>query len=457
MYDEDVGYTEEGTLDEEYEASFTSEEKIANALKVSKDEFTIDVGVVDFESLLVPDPIKKSRKETYLGLSTSIAEMGILQPIHVMVTEGYADWVAEHDESEEAYEGYKYVLLDGFRRVWGGYKNGLTRANAIIWDFKDKDRGSDLALVLSRILNKTQKGSWSEIWYLYQIFESQSALTPGTLEYLLQLNPGDAMKLKDIMSCDYDEVKTDLLNNKKTIDQAYSALQKLRKEEDQLVLDDNRGVADMEQAEGIIDKAGDQKLSDEDIKQILEMDDADLELREDDFDESLNPEYEVQDVGDRHSLDPAIKAETMIRDGYKCVCCGDGEFLPMRYKMSILQSHHKISVANGGPDSPENVITLCMVCHSVVHCLIWSGLKFNMSKEDYEALPESEKTRLQMIRKIAKKDWDAGIKLGKKPRDIQDENKHYSQFKMPGTDMRQNKAALIEYNKRKQQEGIEEE
>ena len=93
-----------------------------------------------------------------------------------------------------------------------------------------------------------------------------------------------------------------------------------------------------------------------------------------------------------------------------------------------------------------------MACHSVIHCLIWCGLKFNMAKEDYEALPESDKARFQMIRKIAKKDWDAAIRLGKKPKEIQDANKNYSQFKMPGTDMRQNQAALIEYNKRKQED-----
>ena len=73
--------------------------------------------------------------------------MGILQPVHVMITEGYADWVEEHGDEE--YEGFKYILLDGFRRIWGGYKNSLTRCNAVIWDFKDKEKGNDLALVLS--------------------------------------------------------------------------------------------------------------------------------------------------------------------------------------------------------------------------------------------------------------------------------------------------------------------
>ena len=429
---------------EEYENTFDSEEKISQAVKVTKEEFTIETGVVDFDDILVPDSMKKSRKDTYLGLATSIGEMGILEPIHVMITEGYADWVESGGKGK--YEGFRFILMDGFRRIWGGYKNGLTRCNAMIWNFKDKDKGNDVALTLSLILNKNQKKSWGEIWYLYQILETQTALTPGTLEYLLSLRPGEAMKLKDIMSCEYSEVKDELLSDKKTIDQAYNMLQKLRKEEDILTKEDNRGIADLEQAEGIAEKAGDMRLSDDDIKEILEMDE-DLELTSDNFDEMLEVPVEVQSTDDRHPLDAAKKAESLLHDGYKCVCCGIGEHLPMRYKLSILQSHHKISVANGGPDDVKNLATLCQNCHTVVHCLLWSGLKFGIGKETFDELPEEEKTKFVKIMKIAQKDWEAGRRRGKSAEQIMGENKHYSQFKMPGTDQAQNRDAVREYNK----------
>lgn len=430
-------------LEEEYENTFDSEEKVVNALKITKDDFTLDIGVVDFDSLLIPDPMKKGRKETYLGLSTSIAELGIINPIQVMITEGYADWVEEHPD--EAYDGYKYILLDGFRRVWGGYKNGLSRCNAVIWDFKDKDKGNDLFTVLSLVVNKNQKRSWGEIWYLYQILETQSSLTPGTLEYLLQLEPGDAMKLKDVMSCEYADVKDDLLSNKKTITQAYNMLQKYRKEEDQLLKEDNKGIAELEQAEGVIEKAGDEVLSNEDVKEILEMDDKGLELKDDDFDEMLKgAEPEVQKTGERHPLDPALKAESLLHDNYQCVCCGMGKYLPMRYKLGILQSHHKIAVAHGGPDSIENLATLCVSCHTLVHLLLWSGLKFGMAKEEFDNLPEEEQSRLKNIMAIAKKDYEAAKKLGKTAEDMKKDNVHPSTFKMPGTDMRENARAIKE-------------
>lgn len=430
-------------LMDEYENTFDSEEKIANALKVSKGDFTLDVGVIDFDSLLIPDFVKAGRKETYLGLSTSVAEIGIVHPVHVMISESYSEWAS--GDKEEEFEGYKYILLDGFRRVWGGYKNGLTRCNAVIWDFKDKDRGNELSTVLSLVLNKVQKRSWAETWYLYQLLEVQSAMTPGTLEYLLQLEPGDAMKLKDIMSCEYPDVKEDLLSNKKTITQAYNMLQKYRKEEDQLLKEDNQGIADLEQAEGVIEQADDEKLSNEEVKEILEMDDDGFELKDDDFDEMLKgAEPEVQKTGERHPLDPALKAESLLHDNYQCVCCGMGKYLPMRYKLGILQSHHKIAVAHGGPDSVENLATVCVSCHTLTHLLLWSGLKFGMSKEEFDNLPIAEQERLKNIMALAKKDYEAAKKLGKTAEDMKKENAHPSTFKMPGTDMRENAKAIRE-------------
>ena len=150
-------FLENEELAAEYDGVFDDEERVSHAMKLTKENFTIDTGVIDFDDLLIPDPIKNSRKETYLGLSTSIGEMGILSPIHVSITESYADWVDSGSEGE--FDGYKYILIDGFRRVWGGFKNGLTRCNAIIWDFKDKDKGADVSLVLSMVLNKNQEHS----------------------------------------------------------------------------------------------------------------------------------------------------------------------------------------------------------------------------------------------------------------------------------------------------------
>ena len=436
-------------LQEEYENTFDSEEKISHSLKISKDSFTIDIGVVEFSSLLISEPTKKGRKETYLGLATSVAEMGILSPIHVMITESYATWVKEHGDDKD-FEGYKYIILDGFRRVWSGVKTNLTRCNAVIWNFKGKDKGTELATVLSLILNKIQKHSWGEIWYLYQLLEVQSNLTPGTLEYLLQLDSGDAMKLKDIMLCDYDDIKEELLSNKKNITQAYNMLQKYRKEEDQLMKDDQTGISDVEQAKGVVEKANnDYSLSNEDVKEILEMEDNLDGLSESDFDESLSGigDYERQNTGERHPLDPALKAETLVRDEYTCQCCGAGSEMSMMSRLAILQSHHKISVSNNGPDSPENIITVCQVCHTLIHVLLKNGMKFGMSKEQFDKMSVAGQTQHKNIMKVARVDWEAGKRLGKNKEDFRKDNMNSSKFRMPGADLGENRKALEGYKR----------
>lgn len=431
-------------LMEEYENTFDSEEKVANALEITQSNFTIEPGVIEFDSLLIPDPIKKGRKETYLGLSTSIAELGILTPIHVMVTEGYADWVAEN--GDEPYEGYKYILIDGFRRVWGGYKCGLSRCNAMIWDFEDKDKGTELSTFLSLVLNKVQKRSWGEIWYLYQILEIQSALTPGTLEYLLQLEPGDAMKLKDIMTCDYSEVKDDLMSNKKTISQAYNQLQKLRKEEDQLMKEDNQGIADLDQADGVIEEAGDATLSNDEVKEILEMEDNfDGELSDEDFDELMgnNVDDERQTVGERHPLDPTLRAAVLQRDNYCCQISGIGKGLPVNIALAILNVHHKIPVHCGGTDTMDNLITVSLDAHTLIHVIERNMGKLGMSKEKFDALDEEQQEFIKGVMKIARIAVEANKRQGKN-RDQVKKEADVPRFQMPGVVQKENIKAIKE-------------
>ena len=66
---------------------------------------------------------------------------------------------------------------------------------------------------------------------------------------------------------------------------------------------------------------------------------------------------------------------------------------------------------------------------------------------DWFKLPEDEKNRFVNVRKIADKDWKAAQRLGKSYAEVKEDNKHVSQFKMPGTDLAQNKKAIQEYNR----------
>lgn len=432
-------------LAEEYEQTFDSEEKVSNSIKIDKDSFTLDTGVVDFDDLLVPDPMKQGRKETYLGLSTSIAELGIVDPIHVMVSEGYSSFVEQHPDEE--YDGFKYIIMDGFRRVWGGLKNGLTRCNAVIWNFKDKDKGSEILTTLSMILNKCQKHSWTEIWYLYQILEEQSNLTPGTMEYLLQLEPGDAMKLKEIMTRaeDFPDPKEDLISNKKTLQQCFNALQKELKEQDQLAKEDNQGIADLEQSEGIIEKDdGNRALSDDEVNELLEMGDSfSGDLSDEDFDELMgnNLPDDRQVSGDRHPLDPALRAAVLQRDGYCCQISGRGKGLPAPIALSILNVHHKVPVHAGGTDTMENLITVSLDAHTLIHIIERNNGKLGMSKEQYDALPEDEKEFIKGVMKIARIAVEANRRMGKSREQLKKEVE-VPRFQMPGAVQKENMKAI---------------
>lgn len=428
----------------EYENSFSNEEKVSHAMGLSKDSFTLDNGVVDFDDLLIPEPLKQFRSETYSGLSTSIAELGILSPIHVMITESYAEYVKENPDEE--FDGFKYILLDGFRRVWGGYKNGITRCNSIILDFKDKDKGNEISLVLSRVLNKSQSHSWVELWDMYKILMSQSPLSEGTLDYLLHLDSGDSTKLKSIMeNADrFPEPKEDLISNKKTLQQAFNMLEKARKEVDKLAEEDNTGISNMEQASGVVEKAGDTVLSDDEIKDILEMGSGfDGELSEEDFDELMgnNIPDEQQTVGDRHPLDPALRAAVLQRDGYCCQVSGVGRGLPANIALAILNVHHKIPVHCGGKDTMDNLITLSLDAHTLVHIIERNMGKLGMSKEQYDALDEKDQKFIQGVMKIARIAVEANKRQGKSREQVRKEAS-VPRFQMPGVVQKENMQAV---------------
>lgn len=430
---------------DEYEGSFSSEEKISHAMKLSKESFSIDIGVVDFDDLLIPEPMKTGRKETYLGLSTSIGELGIVSPIHVMITEGYSNW-KNSGGSEEEFDGFRYVLLHGFRRVWGGYKNGLERCMAVIWDFKDKDKGNDISMVLSNLLHKSQKHSWMEVWEMYQLLTAQASVSESSIEYLLQIDIGDAPKLKSIMerADEFPEPKQDLLDNKKTLQQAYNMLQKQMKEVDQLAKDDVTGISDMEQAEGVVEGSEDILLSDDEIKDILEMGSGGDELSEEDFDEFMgnNLPDDGQKVGERHPLDPALKAAVLARDGYCCQVTGRGKGLPTPIALAILNVHHKVPVHAGGKDTMDNLITVCLDVHTLIHIIERNGGKVGMSKETYDALPQEEKDFITGTMKIARIAVEANRKLGRTKEQIKKDTADAVKFKMPGVVQKENMEAV---------------
>ena len=59
-----------------------------------------------------------------------------------------------------------------------------------------------------------------------------------------------------------------------------------------------------------------------------------------------------------------LKAYAKYRDGYKCRVCGAN---PKKNPQVRLEVHHIIRRADGGTDTPDNVVTLCDDCHKAHH------------------------------------------------------------------------------------------
>jgi 5-methylcytosine-specific restriction endonuclease McrA len=65
----------------------------------------------------------------------------------------------------------------------------------------------------------------------------------------------------------------------------------------------------------------------------------------------------VIDDGDRWRL---LRILVWTRDNGQCVACGQGV-------VATFECHHRRLRSQGGPDSPENLITLCSRCHRRAH------------------------------------------------------------------------------------------
>ena len=64
----------------------------------------------------------------------------------------------------------------------------------------------------------------------------------------------------------------------------------------------------------------------------------------------------------RMRLDPiaydSLRQQVLCRDGWRCQLCG---------AMSNLEVHHKQFRSHSCDDSEENLVTVCIACHSALH------------------------------------------------------------------------------------------
>jgi hypothetical protein len=99
-----------------------------------------------------------------------------------------------------------------------------------------------------------------------------------------------------------------------------------------------------------------------------------------------------QDYHYRERLDPTLRKSVLSRDDNTCQVCGMGG----QEYVDALDVHHIQEVYLGGSDDIENLITVCLVCHKLVHKYGRGELYIRPSSE------MKDEKEVQKFKKIAK-------------------------------------------------------
>lgn len=401
------------------EQIFTGSEELNSALRI-KSKIELTESTIQIDDIVTSDFKKISRNKSLIGLTGVVGEWGVVSPVHVLQLEDKDD----------------YLLLDGLRRVFGALRSGKSEIPAVVWDFSDKVEGKQLANLISLMINRSQRYTAGEMWEQMKVLEDVNDATPGLIEYLLQMHPGEAMKLKDVMLSDpeYWEIRDQLVDGLLTIEAAYKKLSNERRKENRLAKEDSLVIEGIgSDPEEISDE---QHLSVDAVMDLLDLTDENVDDQSlDDLnrsDEARGGDY-VQDPKDRHPLDPKLKQAVLIRDDFKCRCCGLGG----EQRLATLAVHHVIEVSQGGPDSMENLVTVCVNCHICIHTYAWGKIYVK-----FEELDDNEKKIFKNIFKFGNIIIEADKRIGRTKEQAMKEGKGSVRHLFPGEGLAANKEAF---------------
>lgn len=373
------------------DASFISDTGEIVVMDNSEHGDSFKLVYIDIKNIGVTQRIRKN--ENVESLVRSIKSTGLLNPVIVAPTET---------------EGL-YVLLHGFRRLLACARAGKRNIPCII---NTKVTTPEIP-ILEALYNHSKDYSIKEIVdYIDYLEKQKGIMSASMIEYLLQLNSGDYTKLKDILNDNDDDIVSKLYDGTYTIDAAFKKLEQRRKKESAEEKDLKKaekvyantkesGVSNIEGSGEEIDGPG---LTDEEIKDLaISAGDLDDGLEDASLDEMVQEGKDIkgfgthkQDVDNRERIDPALRKAVFARDNYTCQCCkrGGGSYV------DVMDFHHIIPVflndglsADVAGDSMENGITLCILCHRMVHLYSTGELQIPKEKteNDMSELTEDER------------------------------------------------------------------
>jgi predicted HNH restriction endonuclease len=348
---------------------------------------------IDIDKIAVTNRIRNSKNVE--SLVKSIKSTGLLNPVVVapLETKGL------------------YVLINGYRRIIACAKAGIKSIPAVV---NTKINIPDVP-ILEAMYNHSSDYTMKEIvGYIEYLEREKNINNPAMIEYLLQLENGDYTKLKDILTDNDDDIVSALMNGQMTIGQAFKKLESRRKKEskeekelkrtEQVYGDSNE--SGVEQLKGSGEEADDESvLSDEEIESLALSNEEISESANESLDNMVTAgdsidgfEAHKQDYKHRERLDPTLRKAVIVRDGNTCQCCG----ISGQEYTEVLDAHHKVEVYLGGNDDIDNLITVCTVCHKLIHLY---------GRGELHVRPESELTEAEAIK------FKKIVKLGNKIRE----------------------------------------
>lgn len=345
------------------------------------------------------------------SLVQSIKSTGLLEPLVVVETET---------------EGL-YVLLSGYRRIQACARAGKRRIPCIV---NTRVNTTEIPIIEAMYNHSKRYTIKEQIDYIDYLEKEQGILNASMIEYLLQMNSGDYTKLKDILNDNDDDIVSKLYDGTYDISTAFKKLEQRRKKESAEEKENKRASKVYEdEAESGADKiegSGEEvdgvALTEDQIQSLafnlndLDSDSSDdkslAEMVEETKDlEGFEP-YK-QDVHNREIVDPAIRTSVMVRDNGTCQCCKKGGV----QMANSLDFHHILPVSLGGPDTVDNGVMLCVLCHRQIHLystdeleidpVLINDVKFDdltdKQKEQYsnEGVFDDEKRRYKNVVQLA--------------------------------------------------------
>lgn len=331
------------------------------------------------------------RKNTDItALTTSIKNDGLLQPLVVAPTKT---------------EG-RYVLVKGARRLLACASLGMKRIPCLV---NSQITISDIHVV-EPLYSHTKPYTVSDMLAYIDYLKAEKDITaPSMIEYLLNLNSGDYMKLMDVMDDNDDEIVSALLTGQLDIGAAFKKLEQKRKKmgkekmsnaRTEKIYNDTETYGTDILADSGETNTGSDQLSEDEVKDIInglgDLDDVSgldgEELRKD-GDAIAGYQAHTQDPNNRERLDPKLRKAVLARDNNTCKIC---EQIAGQEYTEVLDVHHIVEVYLGGSDDINNLITACTCCHKLIH--LWS--RGELQIRPFEQMNEAEARKFKRVIKL---------------------------------------------------------